>query len=262
MAAAVSSSACRYCHGDLVLMYLPANRVADDEAEKQTAPHKASEGETQEDSGNKDDEPSAKKASSGELPAVQADALPLTRMLRPKDTDCHVLGVVSQGQHEAISVKVLTPLGPAYNGKGAQGVEEGQDSAFVYNPATGRPYGFLLPRDRCRLLKLVKALNAQHTKWTVQRIMSLTTLHREFQVCSSCCFGDCSSGPGCLCCACPWCNIPFRLVSACMCMPLCIGVLVCIPGSTWVRVYACSFAYLFSSSCVFMWVGTQTLVPL
>ncbi|CDI76759.1 tRNA-splicing endonuclease positive effector protein, putative [Eimeria acervulina] len=119
MAAAVSSSACRYCHGDLVLMYLPANRVADDEAEKQTAPHKASEGETQEDSGNKDDDPSAMKASSGELPAVQADALPLTRMLRPKDTDCHVLGVVSQGQHEAISVKVLTPLGPAYNGEGS-----------------------------------------------------------------------------------------------------------------------------------------------
>ncbi|CDI75370.1 tRNA-splicing endonuclease positive effector protein, putative [Eimeria praecox] len=263
--AAASSLGCRYCHGDLVLMYIPASRVANEaetqtaqhnggegeaqedsekkdtsakasseepadeaerrpstsrvanEAETQTAQHNGGEGEAQEDSGKKD---TSAKASSEE-PADEAERRPSTRTLRPRDTDCHVLAVVSQGQHEAINVKVLTPLGPAYNGKDMQEgsqtsavynpatgrpygfllprdrlrllklvkalnaqftrVQEGSQTSAVYNPATGRPYGFLLPRDRLRLLKLVKALNAQFTKWTVQRIMSLTTLHREFQ---------------------------------------------------------------------------------
>ena len=178
--AAVSSSACRYCHGDLVLMYIPASRAAD-EAEALMAPQKGSEREAQVDSGKKKDT-TTNMPPSLEPPADEAEVRLSTRALRPQDTDCHVLAVVSQGQHESISVKVLTPLGSAYNGKGGPGVEEGPDSSAVYNPATGRPYGFLLPRDRCRLLKLVKALNAQFTKWTVQRIMSLTTLYREFQV--------------------------------------------------------------------------------
>ncbi|CDJ29110.1 uncharacterized protein EMH_0003040 [Eimeria mitis] len=175
---AVSASACRYCHGDLVLMYIPRDRAAD-EAKRHKTTDKGGEREAQgEKSGEK--ETNSKEASGGQ-PDEEAEVRPATRVLRPHDTDCHVLAVVSQGQHEAISVKVLTPLGPAYNGKDIHGVEEGQNASGVYNPATGRPYGFLLPRDRRRLLKLVKALNGQFTKWTVQRIMSLTTIHREFQ---------------------------------------------------------------------------------
>ncbi|CDJ47727.1 tRNA-splicing endonuclease positive effector protein, putative [Eimeria brunetti] len=173
-----SSLPCRYCHGDLVLMYIPACREAD-EAEKHTKPHKGKDGEAQEENSGKK-ETSEGKDSSGE-PTEEAEVRPSSRMLRPQDTECHVLAVVSQGQHEAISVKVLTPLGPAYHGKGTKEVGEDPDSQAIYNPATGKPYGFLLPRDRSRLLKLVKALNAQFTKWTVQRIMSLTTIHREFQ---------------------------------------------------------------------------------
>ncbi|CDJ66282.1 tRNA-splicing endonuclease positive effector protein, putative [Eimeria necatrix] len=175
-AAAASESVCRYCHGDLVLMYIPA--AAADTNEAKAAQQKDSSKEATQDASAKDNA----TADSGKADETdEAQVQPTCKPLKARDLDCHVLAVVSQGQHESITVKLLTPLGPAYSGRTVHGVEGSSDSAEVYNPATGRPYGFLLPRERQRLVKLVKALNAQFTRWTVQRIMSLTTLYREFQ---------------------------------------------------------------------------------
>lgn len=158
-------------------MYIPA--AATDRNEAKAAQQKdSSKGATQDASAKDDATAYSGKADETDEAQVQ----PTCKPLKARDLDCHVLAVVSQGQHESITVKLLTPLGPAYNGKTAHEVEGSSDSAEVYNPATGRPYGFLLPRERQRLVKLVKALNAQFTRWTVQRIMSLTTLYREFQV--------------------------------------------------------------------------------
>lgn len=121
-----------------------------------------------------------------EAPPADQDAMdiePASKPLRARDTDCHVLGVVSQGQHESITVRVLTPALGQTTQRPPSGEGMGRaDPPTIYNPATGRPEGFLLPRDRRRMTRLAKALNAQLTNWTVRRLMSLTTLHREFQV--------------------------------------------------------------------------------
>ncbi|KAL8433881.1 hypothetical protein ACSSS7_003542 [Eimeria intestinalis] len=179
--AAASASACRYCHGDLVLLYIPAKAAAENGGQK--APS-ALTGEKSKSSWDTQgaEEGGSKGAETASVGRDEADVQATSRPLRARDTECHALGVVSQGQHESITVRLLTPsVGQAaMQATGEQGSGEGEHSS-IYNPATGLLDGFLYPRDRRRMLKLARAINAQLTCWTVHRIMSLTTLHREFQ---------------------------------------------------------------------------------
>ncbi|KAL8448738.1 hypothetical protein Emag_003864 [Eimeria magna] len=179
--AAASASACRYCHGDLVLLYVPAN-AADNAGQKapSASTGEKSKGSADPQGGEEGSNKGAETASAGQ--ADEADVQASSKPLRARDTECHALAVVSQGQHESITVRLLTPsVGQAaMQATGEHGPREGEPSA-IYNPATGLPDGFLYPRDRRRMVKLARAINAQLTCWTVHRIMSLTTLHREFQ---------------------------------------------------------------------------------
>lgn len=162
-----------------MLLYVPATAAANG-VQTTSAP---GEGGSK---GNIEEEPGGRKAPAGASVEAQVDGLeaqPCSKPLRARDTDCHVLGVVSQGQHESITVRVLTPSLGQTTQRRANGEKVGEvDFSAFYNPATGRPEGFLLPRDRRRMTRLATALNAQLTTWTVHRLMSLTTLHREFQV--------------------------------------------------------------------------------
>ncbi|KAL8448182.1 hypothetical protein Emed_003929 [Eimeria media] len=182
--AAASASACRYCHGDLVLLYVPAN--AAENAGQKKAPSAPGEEKSKSSSDPQDGKEGGSKGAetttASAEQAEEADVKPSSKPLRARDTECHALAVVSQGQHESITVRLLTPsVGQsAMQASGEQGPREGEPPA-IYNPATGLPEGFLYPRDRRRMMKLARAINAQLTCWTVHRIMSLTTLHREFQ---------------------------------------------------------------------------------
>ncbi|KAL8271034.1 hypothetical protein Esti_005019 [Eimeria stiedai] len=179
--AAASVSACRYCHGDLVLLYVPAKAAENAGQKASSAPGgEKSKGSADPQSGEEGSSGGAESASGG--PADETDVQATSKPLRARDTDCHALAVVSQGQHESITVRLLTPsVGQAATqATGGQGQKEGEPPA-IYNPATGLPDGFMSPRDRRRMVKLARAINAQLTCWTVHRIMSLTTLHREFQ---------------------------------------------------------------------------------
>lgn len=172
--------ACRYCHGDLILLYIPST-LGENEGKRKTPC-------TVEDGSKGNTEGSSEKFGTPAEPSRgdQSDDMDVqrpTRPLRARDTECHVLGVVSQGQHESITVKVLTPsLGQTTQTTTQREDMGAADPSAVLNPATGRPDGCLLPRDRRRMTRLARALNAQLTNWTVHRLLSLTTLHREFQV--------------------------------------------------------------------------------
>ncbi|KAL8427938.1 hypothetical protein Efla_003452 [Eimeria flavescens] len=177
--ATASGSACRYCHGDLVLLYIPAGAAGEGGKDAASAAvsigDKGSAASSLEEDGKPAEDAKADQAEDGQFQ-------PLSRPLRARDTDCHVLGVVSQGQHESITVTVLTPsVGQATVQAAKADAGVGGELPAIYNPATGLPDGFLYPRDRRRMVRLARAFNAQLTTWTVHRIMSLTTLHREFQ---------------------------------------------------------------------------------
>ncbi|OEH73563.1 tRNA-splicing endonuclease positive effector [Cyclospora cayetanensis] len=188
-AAATPAAGCKYCHGDLVLLYIPASTttmttqetVHDDGSASACPRAAATEGPIARER-QKEHSVGAAGGSEGEE-AERDAALASARPLRVRDTDCHVLGVVAQGQHETVTVKVLTPsLGHMQQSSPMHADCMGNAHlCSVYSPVTGRPEGYLLPRDKRRMIRLAKALNAQSTSWTVHRLMSLTTLHREFQ---------------------------------------------------------------------------------